>query len=58
MKASELIKLIHSKCKGEDLEVEFLSYEWDDDLEDLSYQERDFEKVQKRGTKVQILVSR
>ena len=58
MKASELIKLINSKCKGEDLEVEFLSYEWDDDLEDLSYQERDFEKVQKRGTKVQILVSR
>lgn len=58
MKASELIKLIESKCQGQDPEVEFFSYEWDDDLEDMSYHERDFEKVSKDGAKLQIFVSR
>lgn len=58
MKASELIKLIESKCKGQDPEVEFLSYEWDDDLEGLSYHPRDFEKVSKHGDKLKIFVSR
>lgn len=58
MKASELIKLIQSKCNGDDPDVEFLSYEWDDDLEGLSYHERDFEKVKRCRDKLQILVSR
>ena len=58
MRASELIKLLQDKCKDEDLEVEFHSYEWDDDLEGLSYHERYFEKVCKRGDTVRILISR
>ena len=58
MKASELIKLIQSNCNGEDPDVEFLSYEWEDDLEDMSYQERDFEKVKRHKGKLQILISR
>lgn len=58
MKASELIKLLQSKCKDGDLEVEFYSYEWDDDLEGLSYHQRDFDKVSKKGDKVRIFISR
>lgn len=58
MKASELIKMIQDKCKGQDPEVEFHSYEWDDDLENMSYHERDFEKVSKCGDKLKIYVSR
>lgn len=58
MKASELIKLIESECKGQDPEVEFFSYEWDDDLEDMSYHERDFEKVSNEENKLRIYVSR
>lgn len=58
MKASELIKIIQEKCQGQDPEVEFFSYEWDDDLEDLSYHKRDFEKVSNEETKLRIYVSR
>lgn len=58
MKASELIKLIQEKCKGEDPEVEFQSYEWNDDLEDLSYHERDFDGLDKEGNTLIIRTSR
>lgn len=58
IKASELIKLLQSKCKtGEEI-VEFHSYEWNDDLEDLSYHERTFEKVSRRGDTIRVFVSR
>ena len=58
IKVSELIQLLQSKCKTGDEVVEFLSYEWDDDLEGLSYHERTFEKVSRRGNVVRAFVSR
>ena len=58
MKASELIKMIEEKCKGKDLDVQFFSYEWNDDLEDLSYHERDFDKISRAKDKLCIYVSR
>lgn len=58
MKASELIELLTKKCRGGDPDIKFLSYEWDDDLEDLSYHERWFESVHKEKDKICIYVSR
>lgn len=58
LKASELIKLLQAKCKTGDEVVEFHSYEWNDDLEDLSYHERTFENVSRRGNVIRIFVSR
>lgn len=58
MKASELIALIQSECKTGDEIVEFLSYEWNDDLEDLSYHERTFEKVSREGNTLRVFVTR
>ena len=58
MKASEFIKLIVSECNGEDPEIEFFSYEWDDDLEGLSYHEREFECIGREGDKIQVHVNR
>lgn len=58
MNASELIKMIQEKCNGEDPEVEFQSYEWNDDLEDLSYHKRDFDGIDKIGEALIIHTSR
>ena len=58
MKASELIKLIESKCKEDDPIVEFYSYEWTDDLECCDYLERNFEKVQRKNGVIRIVISR
>lgn len=58
MKASELIELITKRCRGEDPEIQFFAYEWDDDLEGLSYHKRWFDKVQKSKDTLRIFVSR
>jgi hypothetical protein len=51
--------MLQGKVKpGEDPEVLFESYEWDDDLEDQDYQPRDFEKVSRRKGQIVVTVSR
>lgn len=55
MKASELFSLLQKKCKGEDPEVDFLVYRWDDDLEAQSYHPAWFEKIRLKGGRLQIL---
>ena len=58
MRASELIKLLQSKCKDDDPIIEFRSYEWTDDLEELKYLPRDFESVQRIKDTIRIIISR
>ena len=56
--ASELIKMLQDKCKDGDLPVEFYSYEWTDDLEELNWQHRDFVSVKKHKGIIKIYVER
>lgn len=58
MRASELIQLIQSKCRGDDPIIEFQSYEWTDDLEELDYMPRDFESVSREDGTIIITTSR
>lgn len=59
MRYSEFLKVLQGKVKpGEDPEIVFESYEWDDDLEDQDYQSRDLEKVSRRKGVVVVTVSR
>lgn len=58
MKVSELIKLLESKCKGDDPVVEFYSYEWTDDLEETQYLKRYFTAVKRKNGVIQVLIDR
>lgn len=58
MKVSELIKLLESKCKGDDPEVEFYSYEWADNLEELEYLKRYFFEVKRKNGIIKIFIDR
>ena len=58
IKASELIKILQDKCKDGDLPVEFYSYEWTDDLEELEYQYRDLTEVKKHNDVIKIYLDR
>lgn len=58
MKLSEFVKLLNSKCRDDDPEILFESYEWDDDLENLSYHTRDFDGVSRRKGQIIIKTSR
>ena len=58
MKASELCRMIMSRCRDKDCEIEFWSYEWDDDLKGLSYHIRDFDSVDRKNGIIRIMVSR
>ena len=58
MRTSELIKLLQSKCQDDDPIIEFYSYEWTDDLEELDYMPRDFESVSREDGAIIITISR
>lgn len=58
MKLSEFVKLLNSQCLDDDPEILFESYEWDDDLENLSYHTRDFDGVSRREDQIIIKTSR
>lgn len=58
VKVSELIKMLQANCKTGDEVVAFHSYEWDDDGENLCYQERDFEEVRRKGNVIRIYITR
>lgn len=58
MKLSEFVKILNSKCLDDDPEILFESYEWDDDLENLSYHTRDFDGVSRRKGQIIIKTSR
>ena len=58
MKTSELIKIIQKKMGNEDLEIEFQSYEWGDDLEYEEYFQRYFDGVERKNKKIIIKTSR
>lgn len=58
MKLSEFVKILNSKCLDDDPEILFESYEWDDDLEGLSYHPRDFEGVSRCEDQIIIKTSR
>ena len=58
MKTSELIKIIQKKMGNEDLEIEFQSYEWGDDLEYEEYFQRYFDCVERKNKKIIIKTSR
>ena len=55
---NELIEMLKAAAGGENPRVKFVSYEWDDDLEGLSYHKRWFEKVARDNGKVVIQISR
>ncbi len=58
MRASELIKLLQSKCKDDDPIIEFRSYEWTDDLEELKYLPRNFESIHRVKDSIRITISK
>lgn len=56
MKASELIKVLQQKCKGDDPEIEFLAYRWNDDLEEKGDNPAWFSRVSRRKGKIQVFI--
>ena len=56
MKASELIELLQKATKDGDREVEFLSDEWTEDLEEKKPQQRWPVAVKKHRGKVRIML--
>lgn len=58
MKTYEFINELEKKSNGKDYEIEFLSYEWDDDLESMSYHKIEEEKIVRRGDTIKVFFSR
>lgn len=58
MKIYEFINELEKKSKGKDCEIEFLSYEWDDDLESMSYHKREKEEIVRHGDTIKVFFSR
>lgn len=58
MKASELIKLLESKCKGDDPELEFYSYEWTETLEEIKYLKRYLCTTKRNNGVIKIFINR
>lgn len=56
MHVSEFISDLQKKCKGEDLDIVFKSYEWDDDLENIGYHEKDFHNMRKHNGSIVIRI--
>lgn len=54
MMASEMIAKLQVLTKDGDREIEFLSYEWTEDLEEQEYQERYLTDVKRHKGKVRI----
>lgn len=58
MTVNEFIDMLKKKAKTGEEEIEFFSYEWDDDLENCSYHERYFESVHRKKDSIEIYISR
>lgn len=58
MTVNELVEMLKKKAKTWEEEIKFLSYEWDDDLENCSYHERDFKNVHRKKDTIEIYISR
>lgn len=58
MRASELINFIQKKCRDDDPEIEFFSYEKEDGYDGLVQHDRFFENIRRKNGVIQIEVSR
>lgn len=56
--ASDLIRQLQKLTRDGDRIVDFYSYEWTDNLEDLEYQPRGLEAVKRENGKIRIYISR